>query len=101
MAKVRLEVMSALAETLGMEVTSEGVLPAAEIGGEKSVRDLFNRLGSRYPRFSQIVFDRNTQKLTGRVIIFFNGRDLELMDGLETRLNDGDTLTFVPAIEGG
>ena len=101
MGKVHLEVMSSLAETLGMEGTSEEVISDQESEGGSSVRELLNRLGIRHQRFAQIVFDINTQKLTGNVIIFFNGRDLELVDGLETRLSDGDTLTFVPFIEGG
>lgn len=101
MGKVRLEVMSSLAETLGMAGTSEEVISEPETGGDKSVRGILNRLVARYPRFGRIVFDINAQKLTGRVLIFFNGRDLGLVAGLETRLNDGDTLTFVPTIEGG
>ncbi len=101
MSKVRLEVLPALAETLGIEDTSEEVISDQEIEGDKSVRDLLNRLGARYQRFGQIVFDINAQKLTGRVVIFFNGRTLEPVNGLETKLSDGDTLTFVPLIEGG
>jgi len=101
MGRVHLEVMSSLAESLGMEGTSEEVISDQESEGGSSVRELLNRLGIRHQRFGQIVFDINTQKLTGNVIIFFNGRDLELVDGLETRLSDGDTLTFVPFIEGG
>ncbi|MFC1958561.1 MoaD/ThiS family protein [Chloroflexota bacterium] len=101
MGKVRLEVLPSLAETLGIEGTSEEAIPDQEIEGENSVRDLLNQLGARYQRFGQIVFDINTQKLTGRVVIFFNGRDLELVNGLETKLSDGDTLAFVPLIEGG
>ncbi len=101
MGKIRLEVLPALAETLGIGGTSEEVISDQESEGDSSVRELLNRLGARHQRFGQIVFDTNTQKLTGRVIIFFNGRDLELVDGLETKLSDGDTLTFVPFIEGG
>ena len=101
MSKVRLEVLPSLAETLGIEETSEEVISHQKIAGEKSVRDLLNQLGAKYQRFGHIVFDLNTQKLTGRVVIFFNGHALEPVNGLETKLGDGDTLTFVPAIEGG
>lgn len=98
---MRLEVMSAFAETLGMPGTSEEIISEQETGGDKSVRSLLNRLVTKYQYFGETVFDSNTQKLTGRVIIFYNGRDLELSDGLETKLGDGDTLTFVPFIVGG
>ena len=101
MGKVHLEILPSLAETLGIERTSEEVISDQEIEGYKSVKDLLNRLGARYQRFGQIVFDINAQKLTGRVVIFLNGRALELVNGLESKLSDGDTLTFVPLIEGG
>lgn len=101
MDKVRLEVLPSLAETLGIEGTSEEVISDRETEGDNSVRALLNRLCARYQRFGQIVFDINAQKLTGRVVIFFNGSALELVNGLESKLSDGDTLTFVPLIEGG
>ncbi|MFC2071775.1 MoaD/ThiS family protein [Chloroflexota bacterium] len=101
MGKVHLEVLPSLAETLGIERTSEEIISDQENEGDRSVRELLNRLGTRYQRFSRVVFDINTQKLTGRVVIFFNGHALELVNGLETKLSDGDILTFVPFIEGG
>ena len=99
--KVKIEVLASLAESLGMERTSEEVLPDQGSGCDTSVRFFLNQLGKQYLRFGRVVFDINAQKLTGTVIIFLNGRALELINGLETQLSDGDTLTFVPIIEGG
>lgn len=102
MGKVRLEVLPSLADTLGIEVTSEEVIPEPETGGDhNSVGELLDRLCARYQRFGQLVFDIDTRELTGEVIIFLNGRALELVNGLDSKLSDGDTLTFVPLIVGG
>lgn len=101
MGKVRVEVMPWLGETLGMAATSDEVIPESENEGDESVRSLLNRLCARYQLFDQFVFDNNTRQLTGKVVIFLNGCDLELGDGLDTKLSDGDTLTFVPLIVGG
>ncbi len=101
MSKVRLEILSGLTETLGIEGTSDVVSLEQEIEEGKTVRDLLNRLAARYQRFGQVVFDVKAQKLTERVSIFFNGRNLELVNGLATKLSDGDTLTFVAPIVGG
>ena len=98
MPKICVEVMPSLAETLGIASASEQVI---ENEDERTVRDLLVILGHRYQRFARMVFDDNNQKLTGRVSIFLNGHALELIKGLDTRLSDGDTLTFVPLIEGG
>jgi len=99
--KVYLKVLSWPVETLGVEGVGDDVILDQEIEGDKTVRDLLNRLATKYQQFGHIVFDVKSQKLTGRVLIFLNGRDLELVDGLETRLNNGDTFTFIPLIEGG
>ncbi len=101
MSKVRLEILSWLAEALDIEGTSSAVNLEQEIEDDSTVRDLLNQLAAIYPRFGQVVFDVKAQKLTERVNIFFNGRNLELANGLATKLSDGDTLTFVAPIEGG
>lgn len=101
MSKVRLEFLAWLADMLGVEGTNEEIILEDKIEGDKTVRDLLSELAVRYPRFGQIVFDMKAQKLTERVSIFLNGRHLELVNGLGTKLNDGDILTLVPPIEGG
>ncbi len=97
MVKVWLEFLPSLAESLGVEQVSEETLPERD----GLLKDLFNRLGTRYPLFSQIVFDVRTQKPTGRVAIFLNGRSLDLSSGLKTELRNGDKLIFAQIIEGG
>jgi len=101
MGMIRLEALPSLAETLGLEPTSGEVVSDREIACGYSVRELLNRMCCRYGRLEQLVFNLPNQKLSGQVIIFLNGRNLELLDGLETRLKDGDILTFIPFVEGG
>ena len=101
MIRVRLEIFSWLTETLGIKGTGDAVSLEQEIENGKTVRDLLIGLSTRYPRFGQVVFDVKAQKLTERVSIFFNGRNLELANGLATNLSDGDTVTFIAPIEGG
>ena len=82
-----------------MESASEEGI--ADGSADFSVQELLDRLCARYPRFAEMVFDWRRQELTGQVVIFLNGRHLDLIEGLKTSLNDGDTMTFVPYIEGG
>ncbi|MFC2072987.1 hypothetical protein ACFLUU_09905 [Chloroflexota bacterium] len=46
MGKVRLEVLPSLAETLGIEGTSEEIISDQENEGDRSVREILNRLGT-------------------------------------------------------
>ena len=99
MSTVHLEVLSSLAETLDSQ--SESVKIEQEIEEGATVRDVLNRLSTGYPRFIAVIFDIKAQKQTEKVNIFLNGRNLELENGLATRLHEDDTLTFVTPIVGG
>lgn len=101
MGKVQLEFLPSLAETLGVEQTIEEATSERQNDGVGSIIELLNRLCLKYRRFNRTVFDISTQELTGEVVIFLNGHSLDVVNGLKTRLSDGDTLTFVPFIEGG
>ncbi len=91
-----------LGETLGMAKTSEEPITGqGSDGADSSVKSLLNRLSGKYQWFEEIVFDNKTRRLTGKVVFFFKGRDIEPEEGLETRLKHGDVLTFVPFIAGG
>ena len=101
MCKVRLEFLSWLVDTLETEHPGDSVILEQEIEVGTTVRELLLMLAVKYPRFEQSVFDSRNQRLSSGVSIFYNGRHLELADGLETRLNNLDALIFVPVIVGG
>ncbi|MFW9971795.1 MAG: MoaD/ThiS family protein [Candidatus Odinarchaeota archaeon] len=50
--------------------------------------------------FEEYIFDTNN-KLSKYIIIGLNGKDIRKFDGLNTIINDGDELSFLPAIAGG
>jgi molybdopterin converting factor small subunit len=99
--KIHLEFLSWLIDTLDIKDNSASVILEQEIEGGTTVKDLLLMLAAKYPRFKQSVFDAGDQKLSSGVSIFYNGRHLELANGLETRLNNLDALIFVPVIVGG
>lgn len=100
MGKLRLEVYPWLTNTLGAESLNPIILEE-EIAEGETVKDLLNRMAPRYPRFVEAIFNTKTQQLTGVVSLFYNGRMLELLGGVETRLSPETTLTLMPPWEGG
>lgn len=100
MGKVQIEIVPWLSKTVDPESLGPVILKE-EIIGDETVKGIIGRLVIKYPSFGEIVFDSKTQKLTGRVSLLLNGGFIELVNGLETRLNDSDTLTFVAALGGG
>ena len=72
-----------------------------KVEGAATVRDFFQQLGTRYPQFSELVYDTSTDKLTGMVSVIFNDRVLELAGGLDAEIQDGDSIVLLPAFAGG
>lgn len=101
MSKIRLEFLSWLTDALDVERTGNDVVLEQEIESGNTVKELLIRLAATNPHFAQTVFDVKSQRLSDGVHIFYNGCQLELLNGLETKLKDHDALIFVPVIAGG
>ena len=101
MAKVRLEFLSWLAGTLGEVKAGTGNTIEVRSHKGETVREVLTQMAMTYPRFGELVFDSRTKKLSAKVAVFYNGQHLELANGLDTILKDGDVLTLLPPIEGG
>jgi molybdopterin converting factor small subunit len=95
-----LEVLPWATRAFDSSSTKRLVLEEEVQEGER-VGDLFVRLASKYQGFGQIAFDPVARRLSGQVSVIYNGRLLELVEGLDTKLKDGDTLLLLPAFVGG
>lgn len=100
MVKVSLEIMAGLATYFGAQHPGRLVVTEDVEEGE-TVREMLNRLAARHEKFSQVIFDPKSQRLTDSVSLVFNGRLIELLNGLDTPMKDGDAILFLPAYAGG
>ncbi|HID91282.1 TPA: MoaD family protein [Candidatus Bathyarchaeota archaeon] len=65
------------------------------------VKDLLNELRRSYGKsFSERVLDEGGRPLP-YVKLFVNGRDIDFLNRLETRLKDGDEVSLFPPVGGG
>ena len=101
MSKVRLEILSAFAEALGMPNKIEEAIPETEKDVDGTIKGLLDRLSSRYEYLGKMLVDNTSQDIGGAMILFLNGLCVELKDGSQTVLHDGDVITIVPFIQGG
>ncbi|MBI5969429.1 MAG: MoaD/ThiS family protein [Deltaproteobacteria bacterium] len=67
----------------------------------ETLRSLLNRLVGRISHFQEAVFNPQTQSLSSEVAIVINEHIQNLVQGLETKLQDGDRLLFLPILAGG
>ena len=67
----------------------------------KSVEDLINKLVEKFgTAFSNELFDDECKiKKIYRIVV--NGRNINILDGYQTKLKDDDMVAIMPAIAGG
>lgn len=65
----------------------------------KNIRQLLTMLCVDNAPFCTALFEN--EQLRPFIKIVINGRDIQLMDGLETAVSDNDTIAIFPPIAGG
>jgi len=76
-----------------------GGLSEVEATGN-SVREIIDDLEASYPGVRERLF-RGDEELNRFVSIFVGGRDIRLLEGLETAVSEGDVITILPLAAGG
>jgi molybdopterin synthase sulfur carrier subunit len=67
-----------------------------------TLRELVQQLsGDEGTEFSKLLLDPATKALQPRVSILVNGRHCRFINGLETRLREGDLVDIMTAMSGG
>ena len=68
-------------------------------GKGDTLRDLIADLESRHPGLQdRVVEDGSLRRF---VNVYLNDEDVRFLDGIDTRLSDGDVVTVLPAVAGG
>lgn len=65
---------------------------------DKVLKTLAQRYGKN---FVEYVYDANDGEVKGFLQFLINGRSASTLDGLDTKLEDGDVLAIVPPVGGG
>ncbi|MEU1125773.1 MoaD/ThiS family protein [Streptomyces sp. NPDC005899] len=68
-------------------------------GSGETLADLFADLESRHTGIRERIVDGD--KLRRFVNVYLNDEDVRFLDGISTKLSDGDNVTILPAVAGG
>ena len=96
-SKVRLEFW--MADRLGLDQPGPLILEEPLEEGE-SLRSLLTRLAGRIEPFAGAVFDPRTQSLSSEISLLLNNH-IDLPQGMDTKLKEGDRILFLPILAGG
>lgn len=69
-------------------------------GHGTTVRGALDHLTNAYPTIGERLFDPQGQ-VKSHINIFLNNEDIRFLNGLDTTLNEGDTVVLLPALAGG
>jgi MoaD family protein len=66
-----------------------------------SLKQLVAKILQEAPRQDRTLSDQQPNDSRLNALILVNGREISVLNGLETKLNDGDEIVFVPVVHGG
>jgi len=66
-----------------------------------SIRALINEITKEAPQLKQSLIDQQLEDSRPNALILVNGREISVLNSLETSLKDGDEIVFVPVVHGG
>ncbi len=100
MGRVSLEILPWISDTFGGRKSGHLVLEE-QIEEDATIGNLMRKLAEEHQAFGDTVFDTRTDTLSGHVVITLNDRFVETIAGLDTKIQDGDTIRLFPIIAGG
>jgi len=94
--KIKVELIGVLRELAGESTVS------LEFDESVVVKDVVSKLTSLFPsEFKQALVDPELSDPRPNVIILVNRKEIGVLDGLETRVENGDCLVLIPVSHGG
>lgn len=94
MAELRVKFLGFLARLYGSDEAN------LKFDGDLRLRDLLKGLTERKRRLRMALFDEKGE-LRWNILILVNRRELSTLEGLDTRLSDGDEVVLAPVSHGG
>lgn len=66
-----------------------------------SVRALVEKILKQLPKLETSLIDSESGEPRRTMLVLVNGREISVLNGLETHVNDKDEVVFVPVVHGG
>ncbi len=66
-----------------------------------SLMELVNELTKEAPVLRRSLLDEQLEQPKPNALILVNGREISVLNGLETKVKDGDEVVFIPVVHGG
>jgi len=74
---------------------------AIKIKDAVPLREFIKKIVKELPKLKRTLIDPELEDPRPNALILVNGKEINILDGLETMLKDGDEVIFVPVLHGG
>jgi molybdopterin synthase sulfur carrier subunit len=72
-----------------------------DVKDDISIAEMLKEITRELPALNHSLNDQKPEELKTNALILVNGKEISVLDGVETKLKDGDELVFVPVVHGG
>jgi molybdopterin synthase sulfur carrier subunit len=72
-----------------------------EFGKTVSLREIINKIVEEQPKLKRALIDPELDDPRMNSLMLVNGKEIGVLDGLDTKLKDGDELILIPVVHGG
>ena len=72
-----------------------------ELQKRLSLKEVMKRIAEGRPKLNDVFAFSQPEKLRSVMLILVNGKEISVLNGLETTIKDDDELVFVPVLHGG
>jgi MoaD family protein len=66
-----------------------------------TLRELIENLGTNMPELPKVFGGQKFGSSNSNSLILVNGREISVLNGLDTKLMSGDEVVFIPVVHGG
>jgi molybdopterin synthase sulfur carrier subunit len=66
-----------------------------------SIKELVNKVTEELPQLKRSLINQQFDDPRPNALMLVNGREISVLNGLETQLQDGDEVVLVPFVHGG
>ncbi len=66
-----------------------------------SIKKLVDKISLEMPELKRTFSDQELNDSRSNSLILINGREISVLSGYETKLNEGDEIVFIPVVHGG
>jgi molybdopterin synthase sulfur carrier subunit len=74
---------------------------ALKLTNSAPLRNVVKKIVHELPKLKQALIDPELGEPRTNVLILVNGKEISVLQGLETVIKDGDEVVFVPVLHGG